>query len=44
MVDLMKLGVEAPHLVVDINCLGLDRIARGADGGLCIGAAARNMA
>jgi xanthine dehydrogenase YagS FAD-binding subunit len=42
LVDLMKLGVEAPNLLVDINRLGLDRIAREADGGLRIGATARN--
>lgn len=42
LVDLMKLGVEAPQLIVDINRLGLDRIAREADGGLRIGATARN--
>jgi xanthine dehydrogenase YagS FAD-binding subunit len=42
LVDLMKLGVEAPHLIVDINRLGLDRIGREADGGLRIGATARN--
>jgi xanthine dehydrogenase YagS FAD-binding subunit len=42
LVDLMKLGVEAPHLLVDINRLGLDRIGREADGGLRIGATARN--
>lgn len=42
LVDLMKLGVEAPQLIVDINRLGLDRIERTADGGLRIGATARN--
>jgi xanthine dehydrogenase YagS FAD-binding subunit len=38
----MKLGVEAPDRVVDINRLGLDAIERQADGGLRIGATARN--
>lgn len=42
LVDLMKLGVEAPQLIVDINRLGLDRIERTEDGGLRIGATARN--
>ncbi|HEY4250514.1 MAG TPA: xanthine dehydrogenase family protein subunit M [Roseomonas sp.] len=42
LVDLMKLGVETPQLVVDINRLGLDGIGREADGGLRIGATARN--
>lgn len=42
LIDLMKLGVEVPHLVVDINRLGLDRIGRVVDGGLRIGATARN--
>jgi xanthine dehydrogenase YagS FAD-binding subunit len=42
LVDLMKLGVEAPDRVVDINRLGLDAIERQADGGLRIGATARN--
>lgn len=42
LVDLMKLGVEAPQLLVDINRLGLDRIERTEDGGLRIGATARN--
>lgn len=42
LIDLMKLGVEAPETVVDINRLGLDAIARAADGGLEIGATARN--
>jgi xanthine dehydrogenase YagS FAD-binding subunit len=38
----MKLGVEAPDHVVDINHLGLDGIERQADGALHIGATARN--
>jgi len=42
LLDLMKLGVEAPDRVVDINRLGLGGIEREADGGLRIGATARN--
>jgi xanthine dehydrogenase YagS FAD-binding subunit len=42
LLDLMKLGVEAPDRVVDINRLGLGGIEREADGGLLIGATARN--
>jgi xanthine dehydrogenase YagS FAD-binding subunit len=42
LVDLMKLGVEQPDRIVDINRLGLDRIERTSDGGLSIGAVARN--
>jgi xanthine dehydrogenase YagS FAD-binding subunit len=42
LVDLMKLGVETPDRLVDINHLGLDGIEREADGGLRIGATARN--
>jgi xanthine dehydrogenase YagS FAD-binding subunit len=42
LVGLMKLGVEAPDRVVDINRLGLGAIERQADGGLRIGATARN--
>jgi xanthine dehydrogenase YagS FAD-binding subunit len=44
LVDLMKLGIETPDLVVDINRLGLDGIELEADGGLRIGAMARNSA
>jgi xanthine dehydrogenase YagS FAD-binding subunit len=42
LVDLMKLGVERPERVVDINRLGLSDIRREADGGLYVGATARN--
>ncbi|HYZ63191.1 MAG TPA: xanthine dehydrogenase family protein subunit M [Acetobacteraceae bacterium] len=42
LVDLMKLLVETPDQLVDINRLGLDGIERAADGGLRIGATARN--
>jgi xanthine dehydrogenase YagS FAD-binding subunit len=40
--DLMKLYVEQPTTVVDINSLPLDKIERTADGGLKIGAMVRN--
>jgi xanthine dehydrogenase YagS FAD-binding subunit len=42
LVDLMKLGVAAPDLLVDISRLPLDRIESTADGGLLVGAAVRN--
>jgi xanthine dehydrogenase YagS FAD-binding subunit len=42
LVDLMKLGVERPERVVDINGLKLDAIESLPDGGLRIGATARN--
>jgi xanthine dehydrogenase YagS FAD-binding subunit len=42
LVDLMKLRVERPQTVVDINGLPLDRIERLPDGGLKIGALVRN--
>jgi xanthine dehydrogenase YagS FAD-binding subunit len=42
LVDLMKLDVERPEQVVDINRLPLDRIEPLPDGGLKIGATARN--
>ena len=42
LVDLMKLDVERPARVVDINRLPLDRIEPTPDGGLRIGATARN--
>jgi len=42
LVDLMKLEVERPDLVVDINRLQLDTIEPLADGGLRIGAGVRN--
>ncbi len=42
LVDLMKLGVHAPELLVDVNRLGLDRIDEDADGGLRIGAGVKN--
>lgn len=42
LVDLMKLDVERPTRVVDINHLGLNKIERSSDGGLRIGALVRN--
>jgi len=42
LLDLMKLGIEAPGHVIDINRIGLDRIEATPDGGLRIGAIVRN--
>ncbi len=42
LLDLMKLQVETPSHLVDVNRLGLDRIEATADGGLRIGASVRN--
>lgn len=42
--DLMKLDVERPDTLVDVNGLPLDKIERTSDGGLKIGAMARNAA
>ena len=42
LVDLMKLNVEKPAALVDINGLPLDRIESTPDGGLRIGALVRN--
>jgi xanthine dehydrogenase YagS FAD-binding subunit len=42
LVDLMKLGVENPELLIDVSRLGHDRIEQRPDGGLRIGAAVRN--
>jgi xanthine dehydrogenase YagS FAD-binding subunit len=44
LVDLMKLGVERPTQLVDINALPLDDIAPAPGGGLVLGALARNSA
>jgi xanthine dehydrogenase YagS FAD-binding subunit len=44
LVDLMKLNVERPTRLVDINRLGLNAIEKTADGGLRIGALVRNTA
>src|SRR5262245_47692604 len=42
LLDLMKLNVEMPARVVDINRLPLDKIEATTDGGLKIGATVRN--
>jgi xanthine dehydrogenase YagS FAD-binding subunit len=42
LLDLMKLEIETPQHLVDINALGLDRIEDMAEGGLRIGALVRN--
>src|SRR5258707_3279763 len=42
LIDLMKLNVERPRQIVDINVLPLDKIQAAPDGGLIIGALARN--
>ena len=42
LLDLMKLGIEAPAHLVDINRLGLDTIEPTPEGGLRIGALVRN--
>jgi xanthine dehydrogenase YagS FAD-binding subunit len=42
LLDLMKLNVETPARVVDINRLPLDKIEPTSDGGLRIGATVRN--
>src|SRR5678815_266728 len=42
LIDLMKLNVETPARVLDINRLPLDKIEDTPDGGLKIGATVRN--
>ncbi len=42
LVDLMKLSVEQPPALVDINLLPLDKIEKLPDGGLRVGALVRN--
>ena len=42
LLDLMKLQVETPQHLVDVNALGLDQVAPTAEGGLRIGALVRN--
>ena len=42
LIDLMKLNVETPTRVLDINRLPLDKIEPASDGGLKIGATVRN--
>lgn len=42
LLDLMKLQIETPTHLIDVNRLGLDRIEKTGDGGLRIGALVRN--
>src|SRR5256885_5080401 len=42
LIDLMKLNVETPARVLDINRLPLDKIEATPDGGLKVGATVRN--
>lgn len=44
LLDLMKLEIETPDHLIDINALGLDKIESTPDGGLKIGAMVRNTA
>ena len=42
LLDLMKLQIETPAHLIDVNHLGLDKITSSPDGGLRIGALVRN--
>ena len=42
LLDLMKLEIETPAHLIDVNRIGLDRVEDTADGGLRIGALVRN--
>ncbi len=42
LIDLMKLNVETPRLIVDINRLPLTQVESSSDGGVKIGAMVRN--
>lgn len=42
LLDLMKLQIETPAHLIDVNHLGLDKVERTDDGGLRIGAHVRN--
>src|SRR5512144_2451354 len=42
LLDLMKLQIETPSHLIDVNDLGLDRIEPTSDGGLRIGGSVRN--
>ena len=44
LVDLMRLGVETPPLLIDVTGLPQDRVRETDDGGLLIGAAVTNSA
>ena len=42
LLDLMKLQIETPRHLIDVNRLALDKIEATPEGGLCIGALVRN--
>ena len=42
LIDLMKLNVERPNILIDINSIPLDKIEATPDGGLKIGGMVRN--
>src|SRR4051812_43457805 len=42
LIDLMKLEIETPKHLIDVNGLGLDKIEPSVEGGLRIGALVRN--
>lgn len=42
LLDLMKLQIETPGHLIDVNRLGLDKVSETKDGGLRIGALVRN--
>ena len=42
LLDLMKLEIETPTTLVDVNGLGFDKIEPTSDGGLRVGALVRN--
>ncbi|MCP9628219.1 xanthine dehydrogenase family protein subunit M [Rhodopseudomonas palustris] len=42
LLDLMKLQIEAPQHLIDVNNIGLDKIEETRDGGLRVGALVRN--
>jgi xanthine dehydrogenase YagS FAD-binding subunit len=44
LLDLMKLQIETPGHLIDVNGLGLDKIEPTAEGGLRVGALVRNTA
>lgn len=44
LLDLMKLEIETPAHLIDVNGLGFDKVEPTADGGLRIGALVRNTA
>lgn len=44
LVELMKLGVAGPRMLVDISRLGLDTVEHRSDGSVLIGAGVKNAA